>query len=63
MYAISAGGDAEAMREALLEARVHIEHMHDRCNSDDEVAPFDRLLAKIDRSLALPLPQRADKES
>ncbi len=42
------------LRAALKAARPEIVRQRDRCNSDDEVRPYENLLKTIDAALALP---------
>lgn len=42
----------KCFREALRAARPEIERQRDRCNSDEEVEPYEKLLTQIDAALA-----------
>lgn len=40
------------MEKALRLVRPEVERQRDRCNSDDEVAPYEKMLAAIDATLS-----------
>jgi hypothetical protein len=43
--------ERDCLVKALEAARPEIERQRDRCNSDQEVAPFEALLSQIDAAL------------
>lgn len=42
----------DALERALKACRPEIERQRDRCNSDEEVDPYERLLTQIDAALS-----------